>query len=105
MRKTIHDSVFVSMDPKGAATKFRTAADRQEFFDDGKEWGDECYVYIISIHNMRQAAFVECGLAYGLGHLRNMGKTRFPVVFDGCYHVRWNGRGSANAVFTWLDTN
>ncbi len=31
MRKTIHDSVFVSMDLKGAATKFRTAVDRHFF--------------------------------------------------------------------------
>jgi hypothetical protein len=100
MRKTIHDSVFVSMDLKGAATKFRTAVDRQDFFDDGKEWGDECDAYIISIHNMCRAAFVECGLPYGdLQNHRNIGKTRFPVCFDGCYHVLWNGKGSKNAVF------
>jgi hypothetical protein len=104
MRKTIHDSVFVSTDLKGAATKFRTALDRQDFFADGKEWGDECYVYIISIHNMRRAVFVECGLAYGDTQThRNIGKTRFPVCFDGCYHVQWNGKGNENALFTWLD--
>jgi hypothetical protein len=104
MRKTIHDSVFVSTDLKGAAAKFRTARDQQELFDGGKEWGDECYVYIISIQNMQQAAFVECGLPYGkMCSLRNIGKTRFPVVFNGCYHIRWNGKGSANAVFTWVD--
>jgi hypothetical protein len=105
MRKTIHDSVFVSTDLKGTATKFRSAVDRREFCDDGKEWGDECFGYIISIQNMQQAAFVECELPYGTNPShRNIGKTRFPVVFNGCYHVRWNGKGSANAVFTWVDT-
>ncbi len=38
MGKTIHNSVLVGTDLKGAATKFRCAVDQQEFFDDGKEW-------------------------------------------------------------------
>ncbi len=94
----------MSTDLIGAATKFRTSVDRKDFFDYGKEWGAECYLYIISIDNMRCAMFVECGLAYGNSQsLRNIGKTRFPVYFDGCYHVQWNGKGNKNALFTWFD--
>jgi hypothetical protein len=49
MRKTIHHSVFVGTDLKEAATKFRFAVDRQEFFDDGKEW-EEYNLGVVTQH-------------------------------------------------------
>ncbi len=34
--------------------------------------------------------------------LECFGKSKYPVQFDGCYKVTWNGRGIRNATFIYL---
>ena len=99
----IHDSVFVSADINAAAIKFRTSRGRSMFYDIGKTFGEVCFMNVFSTETMSNAGFCECGLAYGSSkYLNKVGKTRKPVLPEGCYHVKWNGRGCNNATFEWM---
>ena len=105
-RSIVHDSVFVSTDMNAAAVKFRTSSHRKNHYDYGKAFGEECFMYVFSTETMMNAGFVEVGLAYGSSkHSCNIGKTRKPVLPDGCYRVKWNGRGYNNATFEWMQLN
>ena len=105
-RSIVHDSFFVSTDMNAAAVKFRTSKGHKIHYDYGKPFGEECCMYVFSTETMMNAGFVEVGLAYGSSkHLSNIGKTRMPVLPDGCYCVKWNGRGFNNATFEWMQLN
>jgi hypothetical protein len=60
-------------------------------------------LYIVRNEETIRSGFGDVGLGIGetIG-LECFGKSKFPVQYDGCYKVKWNGRGIRNATFIYL---
>ncbi len=51
-----------------------------------------------------RSGFSEVGIGIGESpNLEAFGKSQFPVQYDGCYKIYWNGRGITNASFNYIN--
>jgi hypothetical protein len=103
-RIDIHDKTFLCNYLFFALIKYRTASDREKWYNFGKSaWSDNCYLYIVRNEETIRSGFADVGIGFGeTKGLECFGKSKYPVQYDGCYKVTWNGRGISNATFNYI---
>jgi hypothetical protein len=104
-RTKVHDCVYLCNFFFFALHKYRSANDREKWYNFGRGiWSESCYMYIIKNEETIRSGFSEVGIGIGESpDLEAFGKSQFPVQYDGCYKINWNGRGIANASFNYIN--
>ena len=103
-RIDIHNKTYLCNFLFFALNKYRTAGDREKWYNyQRSEWSYSCYLYIVRNEETIRSGFGDVGVGIGetIG-LECFGKSKYPVQYDGCYKVKWNGRGIRNATFIYL---
>jgi hypothetical protein len=103
-RIDIHDKTYLCNYLFFALNKYRTARDREKWYNFGKSaWSDSCYLYIVRNEETIRSGFADVAVGFGESKgLECFGKSKYPVQYDGCYKVTWNGRGISNATFNYI---
>ena len=103
-RTEVHNCVHLCNNLFFALNKYRSAGDREKLYNFGRSpWSGSCDMYIVRSKDTIRSGFADVGV--GLGETRGLesfGKSPFPVHFDGCYKVMWNGRGIRNAAYNYM---
>ena len=103
-RTDIHNCVYLSKYLFFALHKYRSSGDHEKWYNFGRSpWSGSCYLYIVRNEETIRSGFGDVGVGIGESPgLESFGKSKFPVQYDGCYKVTWNGRGIRNASFNYI---
>ena len=103
-RTDVHNCVYLSNFLFFALNKYRSSTDREKWYNFGRSpWSGSCYLYIVRNEETIRSGFGDVGVGIGESPgLESFGKSKFPVQYDGCYKVTWNGRGIRNASFNYI---
>ncbi len=80
-RTNIHDCVNLCNYLFHALHKYRSANDRERWYNFGRGlWSGSCYLYIVRSENVNRLGFVDIGLGLGQSPgLESFGKSPIPV--------------------------
>ena len=103
-RIDIHNKTYLCNYLFFALNKYRRAGDREKWYNFGRSaWSDSCYLYIVRNEETIRSGFADVAVGFGESKgLECFGKSKYPVQYDGCYKVTWNGRGISNATFNYI---